>query len=90
MTAQWAKISVLDWVTVNAFLSIFSVVSDSELNGPLSDTEQGGEGTAFRYLSAAATAEEVENAAIAAQSAGEPRTPQVIRAQRPCMSVFFR
>ncbi len=92
MTAQWAKISVLDWVTINAFLSIFSVVSDSELNGPLSDTEQGGEGTAFRYpaLSAAAnTAEEVENAAFATQSAGEPRTPQVIRAPGPCMSVLM-
>jgi hypothetical protein len=86
MTAQWAKISVLDQVIIDAFLSIFSVVSDSELNGPLSDTEQGGEGTAFRYpaLSAAAnTAEEVENAAFAAQSAGEPRTPQVIPALLP-------
>jgi hypothetical protein len=66
-------------------------VSDSELNGPLSDTEQGGEGTTFRYpaISAAITGEEVENAAFAAQSAGEPRTPQVmVRAPRPCMSVF--
>ncbi len=66
-------------------------MSDSELNVPLSDTEQGGEGTAFRYpaLSASAnTADEVENAAFAAQAAGEPRTPQVIPAPRPCMSVF--
>jgi hypothetical protein len=70
------------------FLSIFSVVSDSELNGPLSDTEQGVEGTAFRYpaaLSASNTAEEVENAAFAAQSAGEPRTPQVI----PCAKAVY-
>jgi hypothetical protein len=63
-------------------------VSDSELNGPLSDTEQGGEGTAFHYPPlSAAIAGEVENAAFAAQSAGEPRTPQVIRASRSCRSM---
>jgi len=55
-----------------------AVVSDSEVNGPLSDTEQGGERTAFRYPAVSTSHTEEKSAATNAQSADEPRTPQVI------------
>ena len=50
-------------------------MSDSELNGPLSDVEQGGEGpVAFRYPPVNT---EENTGVVSAEVAADPLTPQV-------------